>query len=133
MKNNQVSYLFIATHIFCKHKSDKLRLCRSTLWHCVERCFPSLLYTSLHSWVSSNFNWVLINSSIKNANINWEFTQISILSFSVTNIFKFASTVKPVYKGQPWGITKVPFVDRWSLFGVPGTTDFHRMNQDWPW
>ena len=26
-------------------------------------------------------------------------------------------TVKPVYNGQPWGLTKVAFVYSWSLFG----------------
>jgi len=31
-------------------------------------------------------------------------------------------TVKPVYKGQPRGTTKVAFVDRWSLFGASETT-----------
>ena len=31
-------------------------------------------------------------------------------------------TVKPVYKGQPRGITKVAFVDRWPLFGASETT-----------
>jgi len=30
---------------------------------------------------------------------------------------QYISTVKPVYNGQPWGITKVAFVDRWPLFG----------------
>ena len=28
----------------------------------------------------------------------------------------FAYTVKPVYNGQPWRITKVVFVNRWPLF-----------------
>jgi len=31
-------------------------------------------------------------------------------------------TVKPVYNGQPRGITKVAFVDKWPLFGVSETT-----------
>jgi len=30
-------------------------------------------------------------------------------------------TVKPVYKGQPRGITKVALVDRWPLFGASET------------
>ena len=31
-------------------------------------------------------------------------------------------TVKPVYKGQPRGITKVAFADRWPLFDALETT-----------
>jgi len=34
----------------------------------------------------------------------------------------FVITVKPVYKGQPQGITKMAFVDRWPLFGASETT-----------
>jgi len=33
-----------------------------------------------------------------------------------------STTVKPVYKGQPRGITKVASVDRWPLFGASETT-----------
>ena len=38
--------------------------------------------------------------------------------------FTFIQTTdyKPVYKGQPRGITKVAFVDRWPLFGASETT-----------
>ena len=32
------------------------------------------------------------------------------------------NTVKTVYKGQPRGITKVAFADRWPLFGASETT-----------
>jgi len=32
------------------------------------------------------------------------------------------STVKNVYKGQPQGITKVAFADRWPLFRTSETT-----------
>jgi len=32
------------------------------------------------------------------------------------------STVKPVYKGQPRGITKVAVLNRWPLFRVSETT-----------
>jgi len=28
------------------------------------------------------------------------------------------NTDKPVYNGQPWGLTKVAYVDSWSLFGT---------------
>jgi len=31
-------------------------------------------------------------------------------------------TVKPVYNGQPRGITNVAFVDRWPLFGASKTS-----------
>ena len=31
-------------------------------------------------------------------------------------------TVKPLLKGQPRGITKLAFVDRWPLFGASETT-----------
>ena len=30
-------------------------------------------------------------------------------------------TIKPVYNGQPRGITKVAFVDKWPLFGASET------------
>jgi len=39
---------------------------------------------------------------------------------AVTICFEY--TVKPIYKGQPRGITKVAFVDRWPLFGASETT-----------
>ena len=34
----------------------------------------------------------------------------------------YCYTVKPVYNGQPQGITKVAFVDKWPLFGASETT-----------
>jgi len=34
---------------------------------------------------------------------------------------KKKNTYKPVYKGQPRGITKVTFVDRWPLLGASET------------
>ena len=51
---------------------------------------------------------------------------ICIYSYVFTYIFYnhcfVTSTVKPVYKCQPQGITKVAFVDRWPLFGASETT-----------
>ena len=38
------------------------------------------------------------------------------LSGQVNHYPKYTYTVKPVYNGQPWGITKVVFVNRWPLF-----------------
>ena len=34
----------------------------------------------------------------------------------------YTSTVKPVYKCQPRGISNVAFVDEWPLFGASKTT-----------